>query len=95
MAKKLHLILIALLCLPLIAAAKLPQTLSPGSTDTDTPDLIPAVSTGSGTDQSVVPDSSGCYAVTINIQNVAFEQELVERVNAERANAGIPPLKLN
>jgi uncharacterized protein YkwD len=95
MAKKLHLILIALLCLPLIAAAKLPQTLPPGSTDTDNPELIPALSTGSGTDQSVMPNSTGCYAVTINVQNIAFEQELVERVNAERANAGLPPLKLN
>ncbi len=95
MAKKLHLILIALLCLPLIAAAKLPQTLPPGSTDNDTPELIPAISTDAGTDQSVLPDSTGCYAVTINIQNAAFEQELVERVNIERANAGVSPLKLN
>ncbi|HEX2978902.1 MAG TPA: CAP domain-containing protein [Anaerolineaceae bacterium] len=36
---------------------------------------------------------TGCGGVVTPAVNPAYEQELVERVNAERAKAGLPPLK--
>jgi uncharacterized protein YkwD len=39
------------------------------------------------------PNYSGCTAASTPVLNGEFEQEVVERVNAERAAQGLPPLK--
>jgi len=36
---------------------------------------------------------SGCGGVYVPVQSAAYEQELVERINAERSGRGLPPLK--
>ena len=36
---------------------------------------------------------SGCGGVYVPVQSAAFEQELVNRINAERGRRGLPPLK--
>ncbi len=95
MAKKTHLILLALLCLQLISAVNRPQTTQPG--DPENAELIPPVSTDSAaeTNQFAVPASSGCAAQIIPVQNEDYEQRLVELVNTERAAVGLAPLKRN
>lgn len=41
----------------------------------------------------VIPAYTGCGGVTAPVINAAYEQEVVELVNAERADVGRPPLK--
>jgi uncharacterized protein YkwD len=41
------------------------------------------------------PEYSGCINPAPAVLNSAFEQRIVELVNAERASVGVPPLKLN
>jgi uncharacterized protein YkwD len=41
----------------------------------------------------VIPTYTGCGGVTAPVVNAAYEQEVVELVNAERAAVGRPPLK--
>lgn len=90
MAKKIHLILIAVLCLQLIAASNLPPTSSPegadaSSTFTTTGELEENLEVGNTT--------SSCNSSDLPIQNGQFEQAVVELVNQKRAEAGLPPLK--
>lgn len=95
MAKKIHLILIAILSLHLIAAANLPQTYS-AQNGPDTGETLPPVSTTNDEPNIAVdPASTGCTTNIIPAQNAAYEQAIVEMVNAERANANLPPLKFN
>jgi uncharacterized protein YkwD len=95
MPKKSHLFLIAVFCLQLVAAANLPQTFQPDLSGANLAQLIPPVTTDGEIDQFAEPESSGCAPVIIPVQNEAYEQELVELVNAERTEAGLPPLKSN
>ncbi|GAP15019.1 uncharacterized protein with SCP/PR1 domains [Longilinea arvoryzae] len=89
MAKKYSLFVIAFFCLQLLSAANLPQTIPTESTDSTA--WQPADSNAGFAE----PDSTGCTFTTISVQNAAFEQEIIERVNAERAKAGVAPLKSN
>ena len=41
------------------------------------------------------PAFTGCTRVNVPAQNAAYEQRVVELVNAERARVGMPPLKRN
>lgn len=41
------------------------------------------------------PSSTGCGGQNLPITNAAYEQRVVELVNAARATSGLPPLKLN
>ena len=41
------------------------------------------------------PAFTGCTRVNVPAQNAAYEQQVVELVNAERAKVGVPPLKRN
>lgn len=90
MAKKIHLILIAILSLQLIAAADNPPT----------PEIADAITSSS--DSSVFEQNNNspldgaaatCNPTAIPVQNAQFEQALIELVNQERAAAGFPPLK--
>lgn len=95
MVRKSHLILIAFLCLQLISAANIPQTIQIHLTGVEQGKLLPPAPATDEANQVAGSESSGCTATLIPVQNAAFEQELVERVNAERARAGLSPLKFN
>ena len=41
------------------------------------------------------PAFTGCTRVNVPVQNAAYEQQVVELVNAERAKVGAHPLKRN
>lgn len=92
MAKKYSLFLIAFLCLQLLSAANLPQTIP--SDASDSIDWQPSATTIAQSGPAA-PDSTGCAFTNVPVQNAAFEQELIERTNTERAKAGLPPLKFN
>ena len=51
----------------------------------------PAAVTATG--EPLTPDYSGCGGVTAPVTNYDYEQEVVEMVNAEREDVGLPPLK--
>ncbi len=95
MAKKYPLVLIAFLCLQLISAANIPQPIQSGLADSDPQTGPAAVAPTDRTAEFASPDNTGCTLTTIPVQNAAFEQEIVERVNTERAKANLPPLKNN
>ncbi len=46
-----------------------------------------------GTPAAPAPLFTGCTAQYVSVQNAAYEQQVVELVNAERATVGLPPLK--
>lgn len=92
MAKKIHLILIAVLSLHLIAAADNPPM----------PEIADAITSSSDSlvfehnDNSPLDGAATtCNPSAIPVQNAQFEQKLIELVNQERAAAGLPPLKGN
>ncbi len=92
MAKKIHLILIAILSLHLIAAADSPPT----------PEVADAISSSTDStalwqnDNSPLDTAAAiCNPSAIPVQNALFEQKIIELVNQERAAAGLPPLKGN
>lgn len=60
----------------------------------DAGETLPSIATTADESNSAVdPASSGCTASIVSVQNADFEQKIVELVNIERANAGLPPLK--
>ncbi|GAP07430.1 cysteine-rich secretory protein family [Anaerolinea thermolimosa] len=70
---------------------------SPQSTDGEEGILGDPASTGPAVPlgNEVTPLFSGCTRINVPVQNAAFEQQVVELVNQERASAGLPPLKRN
>ena len=92
MAKKIHLILIAILSLHLIAAADVPPTPEVTEAITSNADLTALEQN----DNSMLDSAAAtCNPSAIPVQNAQFEQKVIELVNQERVNAGFPPLKGN
>ena len=75
-----------------VASAGSPQNAEDGESILGDPTSTPP-STLSGKD--TFPLFTGCTRVNVTAQNAAYEQQVVELVNQERAKAGLPPLKRN
>jgi uncharacterized protein YkwD len=75
-----------------VVASLLALSWSPARPAPETPEPVigdPVSATGGG----VEPAYTGCDAEIAPVFDAAYEQQVVELVNAERANQGLPPLK--
>lgn len=75
-----------------VASAGSPQSTGDGESILGDPTSAPP-STPSGND--TFPLFTGCTRINVPAQNAAYEQQVVETVNQERAQVGLPPLKRN
>lgn len=74
----------------MLACLLLPASPAKAAADPPPPEIGLPVSSDS---PALVPQYTGCGGVNVAVTNAAWEQQVVELVNAERAKNALPPLK--